>query len=266
MESTLKYYDFEYMHRGKAVRALPAEEMDLLKPIDNKGSGRNRALLLFHGFSSSPAVYRQLAPSLTMYDAIVCPLLPGHGDSIDAFSKVNATQWIECAEQTCEQLLNTYQSVDVLGLSLGGILALHLSHRFRIHHLFLLAPALSLCLNVHLTLFVTRLTYLLGVRYIPNKAGNIYTPGHPELSYRQLPLKAAIEILTLIKTFQWSPPTCPVDVFLGRYDEVVHSTKVAALFSQLPNAQIHWLENSAHVLPLDGDVNEIIACINGVNH
>ncbi|MGL6036951.1 MAG: alpha/beta hydrolase, partial [Legionella sp.] len=49
---------------------------------------------------------------------------------------------------------------------------------------------------------------------------------------------------------------------LGAHDQVVNSKKVEQLFSSLPNATIHWLSNSAHVLPLDNDLAQIIQCIN----
>ncbi len=257
----MKHDDFLYMHRGARVGALAAADAGLLAPIDIKGEGQNRALLLLHGFSSSPAVYRRLLPAFTMYDRVICPALPGHGDSVAAFTQARAADWLDCAERNCEQLVEEYRAVDVMGLSLGGLLACHLSSRFRLNHLFLLAPALSVCVNVPLTLFAARVLHAIGLRNIPNRAGNLLTKGHPELSYRLLPVRQIIEILTLIRAFQFKPPTCPTDVFLGRYDEVVPSSNIAAQFAGLPNAHIHWLEHSAHVLPLDGDIDEIIRCV-----
>lgn len=257
----MKIDDFYYMHRGERVGMLSAKDAERLAPIDIKSSGRDRALLLLHGFSSSPAVYRRLLPSLTMYDRVICPALPGHGESVAAFTKARSADWQACAEQHCGQLTREYSTVDVMGLSLGGLLACHLSKQFSLNHLFLLAPALSVFVNVPLTLFAARALHALGLRNIPNRAGNILTEGHPELSYRLLPVRQIIEILTLIRSFQFTPPACPTDVFLGRYDEVVPSNKVAAQFADLPNAHIHWLEHSAHVLPLDGDIDEIIRCV-----
>lgn len=257
----MNYDDFCYMHRGTKVGPLTAAEAGLLASIDIKGEGRDRALLLLHGFSSSPAVYRRLLPALTMYDRVVCPALPGHAKSIAAFANARASEWLQCVEGLCEQLTHEYAAVDVMGLSLGGLLACHLSNRFSLNHLFLLAPALSVCVNLPLTLFAARLLHAIGLRHIPNKAGNLLTEGHPELSYRLLPVKQIIEILTLIRTFEFKPPTCPTDVFLGRYDEVVPSNDIAARLIDLPNVHLHWLEHSAHVLPLDGDVDEIIRCV-----
>lgn len=253
--------DFRYMHRGKITATLNPADTALLAPIEYEGSGRDRALLLLHGFTSSPAVYRRLIPSLTMYDTLLCPVLPGHGESIDVFSKARAEDWLMCASLACERLVSTYQKVDVMGLSLGGILACSLSQRFQLNHLYLLAPALGLQRNLSLLLLAARVLKALGLNRIPNFAGNIHKEGHSELAYRQLPVSCIIEILSLIKTFQFVPPTCPVDLFLGRYDDVVSASKVMALFENLPNTHIHWLESSAHVLPLDGDADEILTCV-----
>lgn len=253
--------DFRYMWRGKSLKALSNQQANVLAPIDIRRQGKNRALLLLHGFSSSPAVYRQLLPTLPPYDAIICPRLPGHGESIARFTTVRACDWLSAAERACENLINNYQRVDVMGLSLGGLLGCHLSQCFPLHHLYLLAPALILQLNIPLALKFARILHRLGFHYLRNQAGNLYSTSYSELAYRQLPITAIIEILTLINEFQFALPQCPTDLFLGRFDEVVNSTLVEKLFTNAPDCTIHWLPKSAHVLPLDGDIDAITACV-----
>lgn len=257
--------DFRYMRRGKQLSGLTQKEMSLLNPVDKRGTGSERALLLLHGFSSSPAVYRCLIPQIKHYDAIVCPALQGHAESIEAFSRSTAKDWCFTANKTCEILVNEYDKVDVLGLSLGGLLACELSQRFSLNHLFLLAPALKLKMNVAFMLKLARTLRCLGFYQLRNNAGNLITNKQAEIAYRKLPLTSIIEMLTLSQRYQWVAPTCPIDLFLGAYDEVVASEEVEQLFTSLPNATIHWLKNSAHILPLDNDFEEIIQCINKVN-
>lgn len=253
--------DFRYMYRGKTIQAVADKDKNFLESIEIKGDGRQRALLLLHGFSSSPAVYRQMIPHLDMYDAVVCPTLAGHGDSIVSFAKTPASQWVATAENACAKLINKYQEVDVMGLSLGGVLACHLSKKFNLHHLYLLAPSLHIKTNISLTLKFARVMHAIGFRHIRNQAGDIYTPGKSELTYRLLPIATAIEILTLIRDFEFIPPACATDVFLGVHDAVVDSDMVADTFLNLPNTSTHWLKNSAHILPIDGDVDEILSVI-----
>ena len=256
--------DFRYMWRGKQVQNLTKHDEHLLSSINIRNHGNKHALLLLHGFSSSPAVYRELLPGLTtLYDAIVCPTLPGHGDSIAAFTAAKANDWLSTCEFACAELVNNYERVDVLGLSLGGLLACHLSERFRLHHLYLLAPALALTLNIPCALTLANVLRWMGFRTVRNRAGNIYIQQHAELAYRTVPINTVIEILTFINNYDYIAPTCPTDLFLGRYDKVVNTTEVEKNFVDLPNTTIHWLENSAHVLPLDGDLDKIVACIKG---
>ena len=62
---------------------------------------------------------------------------------------------------------------------------------------------------------------------------------------------------------QLLPMKCPTDLFLGRHDRVIDNKRVSEAFKQQHQARIHWLEHSAHVLPLDNDLSEIITCVNG---
>lgn len=258
----MNYNDFRYIRRGKQLSSLTKKERSLLKPVDERHAGDEKALLLLHGFSSTPAVFRYLIPQIRHYNAIVCPVLQGHGDSIEAFSLSTANDWLLSAKIACEALFKEYQKVDVLGLSLGGLLASELSQHFSLNHLFLLAPALKLKMHVNVTLKIAQVLKCLGFHQLRNSAGNLVSDKHAELTYRKLPIAAIIEMLTLAQNYQWIPPTCPTDLFLGTHDEVVASAEVEKLFFPLPNATIHWLKNSAHLLPLDNDAQEIIQCIN----
>ncbi len=254
--------DFSYLWRGQQREILLSEHADRLASVKIQGKGLKRALLLLHGFGSSPAVYRLMLPALTGYDALVCPVLPGHGTNLDAFAQVNACDWITAVESACEALLQHYETVDVMGLSLGGLLACHLAKKFPIHHLYLLAPALALRTHVKISLICAHALQRLGLKQIRNRAGNLRSTAHAELTYRQLPVSTIIEILTLIDTFTFTPPACPIELFLGRYDNVVDVAKVASCVGALSNTTTHWLTNSAHVLPLDNDVDAIIRCVN----
>lgn len=254
--------DFRFLFQGKQIQPLLPAQASLLAPIDIRGQGCGRALLLLHGFSSSPAVFRAMIPELKGYDAVVCPVLPGHSESIAAFAKAGAQDWLSAAETACSELLREYQTVDVLGFSLGGLLACHLSQRFPLNRLFLLAPALLMKRSVPITLFCARVLHSLGFGLLHNHGGNLHTNRYPELTYRQLPVTTIIEILTLINDYNFVMPSCPTELFLGRFDEVVDSSRVAERFEHAANVTIHWLEKSAHVLPLDGDIEVINACIN----
>ena len=253
--------DFCFMRQGIVQKPLLAQDAQLLAPIDRRGSGNQRALLLLHGFSSSPAVYRELLPHLTMYDAVRCPLLPGHGESLQAFAKATSSQWQAAAEQSCADLVQNYREVDVLGLSLGGLLACWLSQRFPIRRLYLLAPAMALKLPIRSTLFLTRLLQGLGLRSIANRSGNLRSKTHQELTYRRLPLSSIVEVLQIIQALKNIRPSCPTEIFLARFDPVVDSKGLEQIWQDLPNARVHWLNQSSHLIPLDNDRDAIVQCL-----
>lgn len=254
--------DFQYMWRGQAMRPLLETEVERLAPIDKRNKGNDRALLLLHGFSSSPAVYRAIWPALKNYDALVCPALPGHAENLAAFTSVTRDEWIAAAEAACEPLIQQYKTVEIVGLSLGGLLACHLATQFPIQHLYLLAPALKLRFNINLAKKAARLLNACGMKHIKNHAGNLFTHEHEELAYKKLPLRALIELFTLIEQTELKQPKCPVDLFLGSHDDVVDSPFVTQLFKDNNNCNTHWLDHSAHAIPLDGDIETIINCIN----
>ncbi|MCX7115009.1 MAG: alpha/beta fold hydrolase [Gammaproteobacteria bacterium] len=257
----MKIDDFAWMWQGIAKRTASTQDTALLKAVDIRGDGQKHAILLLHGFSSSPAVFRTLLPHLNHYDGIFIPALPGHAQSIEAFSNTSAQAWLDYTHTYCQQLTQQYERVDVLGLSLGGLLACHLSQHLPLHHLYLLAPAFYLNVPIKPALFFLQVLQNIGIRSIRNRAGNIHHPEHEELAYRRLPLSVIKAILTLIKTTPFIPPRCPTDLFLGCHDAVLNNMKIMKLFQSLPHTTIHWLKHSAHVLPLDADYPQIVRTI-----
>lgn len=255
--------DFHFIRQGVAIGTLTTADEHWFAPVHIEKPGRHRALLLLHGFGSTPAVYRALLPTLTaQYDAVICPVLTGHCENLDAFACSTAAQWLETAETALQPLLKDYQKVDVLGLSLGGLIACELSQKYPLHHLYLLAPALALKqLYIRPTLLAARLLQCIGIKKIMNYGGNLHTDQHAELLYRQLPLTTIQEMLRFVQRYSWTPPPCPTDLFLGYFDAVVDSAKIARHFAKQSTISIHWLMRSAHVLPLDGDIDYLLDTI-----
>jgi carboxylesterase len=253
--------DFRCMRRGVQLSVVNDMDAKLLAPVNQRNGKKHNALLLLHGFSSTPAVFRHLLDGLTGYDAVIIPALPGHAENLDAFAEMKAADLLSFVEKICADLIQEFEQVDLMGLSLGGVLAYHLSTRFTLNHLYLLAPAFDLHLAIPKAIRLAQLCRKLGFSKIRSVAGNLYTSHSCEIAYRLLPLTSIIELLNLIKTLEFTPPSCPTDLFLGSHDEVVASQHVAARFANSSNTSVHWLENSAHVIPLDGDIEALIDCI-----
>ena len=256
---------FRCMRQGKNIAQLQPHDLQSMQEIKIEDGKKTRALILLHGFSSTPAVFRYFIPKIAGYNAIYAPVLPGHGQSIDAFAKVTAKQWISTVKDYIKEQVSGYQSVDVVGLSLGGVLAYEAVKSIPIRRLFLLAPAFDLRVSLPYSLMLAKAFQYMRFTSLRSAAGNICADNTYEIAYKQTPLPVLIEILTLIKTFEFTAPNCPVELFLGKHDNVIDNDTVAALFASNAQTTLHCLENSAHVLPLDADRDAIIARINQCN-
>ncbi|MGI5921614.1 MAG: alpha/beta hydrolase [Syntrophomonadaceae bacterium] len=85
------------------------------------------ACLFIHGFTASPSevypVARQVHDLAGL--TVSAPLLPGHGLTPEALNQTDWTMWFQAVQKETESLLAHYNQVYLVGLSLGGLLALH---------------------------------------------------------------------------------------------------------------------------------------------
>src|SRR6476661_9702148 len=106
-------------------------------------------VLLLHGFGDTPQTLSLLAHRLhkTGYSVLV-PLLPGHGRSMRDFTRSTADQWIGAAEQSLVAMRRRNADTSIVGLSMGGALAVVLAARTDISALVLIAPYLGMPLQL----------------------------------------------------------------------------------------------------------------------
>jgi esterase/lipase len=71
---------------------------------------------------------------------LAVPTLPGHGDSLN-LKGVRYHDWIEHAEHELEGLLDSCDTVYVIGFSMGGLIASYLATKYPIKKLILLSAA-----------------------------------------------------------------------------------------------------------------------------
>jgi carboxylesterase len=86
------------------------------------------AVLLLHGAGDTPQTLRYLAAELDHRGFHVSvPLLPGHGRDLDAFASVTARDIVSAARATFGELRATHKWVGLIGLSMGGAVAVQLA-------------------------------------------------------------------------------------------------------------------------------------------
>ncbi len=125
----------EHPHPSRTTRWGP------WKASPGKPQARRLKLLLLHGFAGSPAEMRPLGQAmLSLGFSVVAPLLPGHGENLEARKEVRLNDWLEAATLTYESLRRDDSPVGIVGYCLGGALALQLASR--------LHPRAVCCLSV----------------------------------------------------------------------------------------------------------------------
>jgi carboxylesterase len=127
------------MHDGKhadtAAIIRGAEAIDL----QEEGS---HGVLLLHGFGDTPQTLTYLARRLRKSGySVLAPLLPGHGRSLESFARSRADEWIAAAKEAYVAMRARHDSVAVVGLSMGGALAILIAgQQHEIPALVLIAP------------------------------------------------------------------------------------------------------------------------------
>lgn len=98
-----------------------------------------KCLVCIHGLLSDKKDFSYLANALKpYYDAIELRDMPGHGDNKAPF-KTEAIERFYL--ELLEHLAIKYDVIDLMGYSLGGVVACYLQQRRKIRKLILLAPA-----------------------------------------------------------------------------------------------------------------------------
>lgn len=230
------------------------------EPLSRQGGPTG--VLVLHGFTGNPQSLRPLAEALA--DAgfsVEMPLLPGHGTAVEDMIPTRFADWSGAAEAAYRSLAERSASTAVVGLSMGGTLALWLAELHpEIRALVLVNPMA----DPPAQSFRDVLRGLLdsGVEMAPGVGSDIAKEDMVELAYAGSPVAAALSLFEGLDGVheRLAEVGCPVLLFSSRHDHVVPSESGDVVVRQVsgPVERI-WLERSFHVATLDFDAPEIEA-------
>ena len=212
--------------------------------------------LLCHGFTGTPQSLRPWAEHLAAAGLTVgLPRLPGHGTSV---AEANLTHWEDWYAELDRHLTRLKQRCDdvfVMGLSMGGTLAIRLAEER--------GPDVAGLVLVNPSLLTKRPDrFLLPVlRWVAPTwqgiASDIKKEGSVELAYDRIPVKAAYQLsrLWFSTRTDLARVTQPILVFRSTEDHVVEPDSSALLREQVSSTDVRevLLEDSYHVATLDND-------------
>lgn len=221
--------------------------------------GGKVGVLLCHGFTGTPQALRPWAEFLARAGLTVSlPRLPGHGTTWQEMSHTGWEDWYGELEHAFGELRGRCPDTFVMGLSLGGSMALRLAevHGDAVRGVVAVNP--SIVNDVPLLRLAPLLKWV--IRSVPGVANDIKKEGVTELAYDRTPVRAAATLPRLWSLVQSElhKVTQPVLVYHSPQDHVVKPASVRLLRERLgDNLTVVELPNSYHVATLDNDAETI---------
>jgi carboxylesterase len=219
-------------------------------------------VVLCHGFTGMPGSMRPWGEALAAAGhAVRIPLLPGHGTRWQDANRVGWQDWYAELERAFDALRADCEQTFVMGLSMGGTLAMRLAEER--------GSDVAGLVVVNGSLFTTRkdAKLLPLIRYVipslPPVGNDISKAGVTEPAYDRVPVKAAYQLSRLwaVTNTDLSRISQPLLVMTSRQDHVVeveNSERLMTAATSADKRQI-WLEDSFHVATLDNDLPLIIS-------
>jgi carboxylesterase len=193
--------------------------------------------------------------------AVELPLLPGHATTPGDLATKTFADFVEAVEEAYATLSERTTAIVVVGLSMGGALALDLATR---HHELAGVVVINPLAEPPAPSFMELLAAALagGTFSIPSIGSDIAKPGTHESGYDETPIAPLLSTMEGITALggRLSSITAPVLMFTSRTDHVVPPTTGDFLEKTLtaPVERI-MLEKSHHVATLDYDAERIAA-------
>lgn len=225
-------------------------------------AGGDVGALLLHGFTGNPVSLRPLAEALAAEGlAVELPRLPGHGTRWQDLQRTRARDWQREARAGLETLRARTRSRIVVGLSMGGTLALHLAAAR--------PDALDGVVLVNPWVRTTwrndpRLPLLPLLKHlrpgVPGVGNDIALPGADERAYPVRPLKALHSAIAAQRRLDLPAVRAPLLVFTSTRDHVVPTGDSAYVLDRAGSSEREqvWLRHSFHVATLDHDAPVIV--------
>ena len=222
--------------------------------------GGSTAVLLCHGFTGTPQSLRAWGEHLAAAGLTVSvPLLPGHGTTWQDMARTTWRDWYDAVEVELTTQRESCDTVFVMGLSLGGCMALRLAA----HH-----PDVRGVVVVNPSLYPDNPLLRAGgvlkhlVRSVGAVADDIKSDGAHEVAYARVPVRAAASLPELWALTRRELPRVrqPVLAFFSAEDHVVGPRSRAVLRAHVGSEVTERVcADSYHVATLDNDAEMIFA-------
>lgn len=220
--------------------------------------GNNKAVLLVHGWTSTPYEVRRLGVYLNENGYTVhAPMLRGHGTVPKDLENVRWEDWLEDISRSYEELSQKYEKVFVAGTSIGSNLAMLLAEKNpNLAGLVLMATPY----RVKMEKIVVFLTFLLSKikkykkKFYPPTFG-VSTTVTRLISYQSYPTKNSREVFKLVKASRENLPKViqPCFVIQSNFDHVVSRNSLEEIYKRISSKtkEKKYIEKAYHTFISD---------------
>ena len=220
------------------------------------------AFLALHGWSATAESLRFLAEGLAKAGhTVLAPTLPGHGTTPDDMTQFGPVEWSAAGREAVNVLRSSHAQVFVLGVSMGGALAIQLAGS--------LPQLIDGVITVNAPVFFGRPEFAREIIGAPAEASlagwsvpAFMGPTVPEISYPERRKRSGSDIYAMCGLAREILPLVfsPLLVFQSVNDPVVPKECADEILAKAGSAQkrVVWLEQSYHVSQLDLDRDLIV--------
>lgn len=196
--------------------------------------------LLFHGFTGGPYEVQPLADYL-QHRGTLCevPKLPWHGEDPAELESTHWKDWVESADKHAQKMIAAHGSFDLVGFSMGGLLAAYLAARYPVRRLVLLNTAV-VYVSPSRMLQVLREDWKHSDEDVFNKA-------------KSTPLRATWQFIRLVRHLkpELAKVTVPTFIAQGERDHVIHPHSANYIYNKLGGErELSWFPKSKHLICL----------------
>ncbi|MNI45709.1 Carboxylesterase [compost metagenome] len=203
--------------------------------------------LLLHGFTGGPFELQPLADYLEAYGKpCEVPRLPYHGEMRHNLKHSHWTNWVSSAEGIAGQMTREHGGFDLIGFSMGGLLAAYLAVRYPVRRLVLLNTAV---------------VYVSPARFI-KVIQEDWLDGEliPLSKMKSTPLRATWQFTRLVRHLKPEIAQVKVPTFIGqsKMDQVIHPHSATYIYKKIGGQrELKWYPNSKHLICLGKDASEL---------
>lgn len=260
-------WDLDYYQKSKYAEVNNQQTIttstEPYRLLPEKHNGE--CVVLTHGLLSSPAELRELGEKFVALGYVVLGVrLKGHGTSPWDLHERTHKEWIESLKQNIRIAQCYSTKVHVIGFSSGSLLTLFVAANKSLKISSVVACSTPIT-------FIDPFVKFAKIADFGNKFINAITgsegvfpfkeniPEHPHINYRDIPINAISELLTLIDktTPRLKKISCPILLIQGDNDPVVDPSSMEFLLNNIPEEyrEYEWVSSNRHGIIYENTAN-----------